>query len=115
MLEATPSLSPKALERIRRFRSAVRTIALYRAKQAVREDIRAQGLKLGEFSARDIAIRAEAILAERGNELLAAATRDVATFPEFARFDIGANLSSVAQTQNTLNSMGSAVQQSGAK
>ncbi len=72
-----------------RFRSAVRTIALYRAKQAVRDQIRATGEKLAQFSARDITLRAEAFLAQHMEELITAAAREVATFPEFARFDIG--------------------------
>ncbi len=64
-----------------RFRSAVRTIALYRAKQAVRAELRAKGLKLAEFSARDITLRAEVYMAQHMEELLTAAARDVATFP----------------------------------
>ena len=62
MLEATVSLSPKALERIRKHRAAVRTLAMYRAKQAVKEDIRARGLKIAQFSAKEIAVLAEAEL-----------------------------------------------------
>jgi hypothetical protein len=89
---ATRSLSPKrAAERMQRFRSAVRTIALLRAKKAVQAQIRAKGERLSEYSCRDISLLAEAHLTQHLDELVARATLVVATFPEFSPF-VCANL-----------------------
>jgi hypothetical protein len=82
---ATRSLSPKrAAERMQRFRSAVMTIAHYRAKQAVKVQIRARGQKIAEYSCRDIALLAEAELERNREQIIAKAVADVATFPSLA-------------------------------
>lgn len=63
-------------------------LAMQRAKRAVQADIRAQGLKIAQFTARQIAEQAEAYMAQHKEELIAKAIADVATFPEFAGFDV---------------------------
>jgi hypothetical protein len=117
MAKAMRSLSPKrAAERMQRFNSAVRTIALYRAKKAVQAQIRARGERIADYSCREMSMMAEAHFARHRDELINKAAADVATFPEFSRYRVEcAELSTDAQTQNTLNSMGSTVQMSGAK
>jgi hypothetical protein len=115
MAKATRSLSPKrAAERMQRFQSAVRTIALFRAKKAVQAQIRARGERISDYSCREMSVMAEAELARNREELINKAVQVVASFPEFSRYGC-ANLPTNAQTQNTLNSMGSTVQMSGAK
>jgi hypothetical protein len=110
MAQANASLSPKRqAEREQRFRCAVRTIALMRAKQAVKAQWRADGLKVSHFSAREIALQAEAYIAQHREELIARAATDVARFPEFA------NIVTTAQSQSGPQSITSAVQMSGAK
>ena len=97
MAKATRSLSPKrAAERMQRFHSAVRIIAMLQAKRAVKEEIRAKGQKIAEFSCREISERADAFFAQHREELMAKATAIVRTFPEsaepkFNHFD-GANI-----------------------
>lgn len=86
---ARQSLSPKrAAERMRQYRAAVITIARYRARRRVQEQIRAKGLKVAHFSAREITEQAEAYLAKHREELITKATADCLTFPEFAGLDI---------------------------
>jgi hypothetical protein len=54
MAEAKPSLSPKALERMRRHRHAVMVLAMQQAKRLAQRQLQAQGLKLAHFSAKEI-------------------------------------------------------------
>jgi hypothetical protein len=62
MAEAKESLSSKrALERMRRHRHAVIVLAMQRAKKSVLAQLRAQGLKPQQFSAREISLLADAI------------------------------------------------------
>jgi DNA invertase Pin-like site-specific DNA recombinase len=97
MAKATRSLSPKrAAERMQRFHSAVRIIAMLQAKRAVKEEIRAKGQKIAEFSCREISERADAFFAQHREELMAKATAIVRTFPEFAGCS---ELSTNAQSQ----------------
>ena len=114
MAEAAVSLSPKALDRIRRHRHAIMTFARMRAKKAVVEQLRAQGLKPQYYSARDIALLTEDYMAQHRAKLIADAEQAIETWREFARWRC-AELSSDAQTQNARNSMGSTLQISGAK
>jgi hypothetical protein len=80
MAEAMPSLSSKrAAERMRRLRSAVICLALHRAKTAVLAELRAQGLKVWEFTACEIKLRAEAYLISHHRELISKAAADIAT------------------------------------
>ena len=53
----------QAEEKARLARAAVRVLAQLAAKNAVKHQIRAQGLKLWDFTAKDITRRAEAWLA----------------------------------------------------
>ena len=68
-----------------RFELAVTALALYRAKTAVIAQIRADGLKLGQFSSREINEKREAYFAAHMEELTTKALVDVWRFPEFAR------------------------------
>jgi hypothetical protein len=89
---AARGLSPKRLaERMQRFNSAVRTIALYRAKKAVQAQIRARGQRLSDYSCREISVMAEAYLNQHKEELINKAAADVASWPEFNRY-VCANL-----------------------
>jgi hypothetical protein len=112
---ATRSLSPKrAAERLQRFNSAVRTLALYRAKKAVQAQIRARGQRISDYSCRDISLLASVELERNREELINKATAVVATFPEFSRYGC-ANLETPAQSQSQPKSTTSTVQMSGAK
>ncbi len=73
MAEAAPSLSPKTLEKIRRHHHAVVVLAGREAKKAVVAQLRAQGLKPQQFTAREIALLAEDYLAQHRAELIAEA------------------------------------------
>ncbi len=53
--------------------AATMTLALQRAKRAVQAQLRAQGLKLAQFSAQEITLLAEAHLAQHRDELMAEA------------------------------------------
>jgi integrase len=86
---ASTSLSPKrATERMQRFQSAVRTIALFKAKKAVQAQIRARGQRVSDYSCRDISLMAAVELERDREELINKATANVLTFPEFAGLDI---------------------------
>jgi len=76
---------PKPLDPIR-FHCAVRTLALHRAKTAVIAQIRADGLKLGQFSNREIDEKREAYFAAHMEELINQAIEDVWRMPSFARY-----------------------------
>ena len=75
---------PKPLDP-QRFERAVKGLALYRARTAVVAQIRADGLKLGQFSCREINEKREAYFAAHMEELINQALVDVWKFPEFAR------------------------------
>jgi hypothetical protein len=70
---------------MRRLRSAVICLAPHRAKTAVIEDIRAQGLKVWDFTACEIKQRAEAYLVSHRQELISKAAQDISSWPEFAK------------------------------
>jgi hypothetical protein len=115
MAKATRSLSPKrAAERMQRFNSAVRTIALYRAKKAVQAQIRARGGRISDYSCRDMSTMANDHFAQHRDELIARATEVVATFPEFSPL-VCAYVVTSAQSQSGPKSITSTVQMSGAK
>lgn len=87
MAQATRRLSPKrALERMQGHRHAVIVLALQRAKRSVQADIRAKGLRLCEFSAKEITLLAEAELERNRTRLIAEAEEAIATWPGFARW-----------------------------
>ena len=75
---ATPSLSPKlTLEIARRQHHAVSVLAIQRAKRSVQRQLQAQGLKLAQFSAKDITLLAEGYLAQHRHELIVEAMTTV--------------------------------------
>jgi hypothetical protein len=84
---ATRSLSPKrTLERMRQHRQCVIVLARQSARKAIKAQLRAEGLKLSQFSAKDISIRAEAWFDVHRQELRAEAEHAIATWPGFARW-----------------------------
>jgi hypothetical protein len=93
------------------FRHAVLALARLRARQRVKDQIRAKGLKPQHYSARQIADLADEYVKGHLEELVTRATVDVAAWPEFA----GANLETNAPTQTPPSSTASALQMSGAK
>jgi hypothetical protein len=97
-----------------RFNSAVRTIALYRAKKTVQAQIRARGQRISDYSCRDISLLANEHFAQHKEELINIAAQVVATFPEFSRYGC-ANLVTNAQNQSRPKSTTSAVQNSCSK
>ena len=106
MAEGNSSLSPKrAAERMRQHRYAVFVLAMQRAKKSVLAQLRAQGLKPAQFSAREINLMAKAELERNRARLVAEAEEIVATSPRFARW----------RCENAPKSMSSAVQNSGAQ
>ena len=87
MAKAARSLSPKQiLERIQRHRSAVAVLAMQSARREVKAQIRAQGLKVAHYSAKEISILAEAHLAQHREQLRAEAEHAINTWPGFARW-----------------------------
>jgi len=115
---ATRSLSPKrTLEKIRQHRQCVIVLAHQSAKKAIKAQLRAEGLKLSQFSAKDISIRADAYFDVHRERLIAEAEQIVATSPYFERWRLPdcANIETNAQTQTQPISTTSAVQISGAK
>ena len=84
---ATRSLSAKQVqERLQRHRSAVAVLAMQSARREVKAQIRAQGLKVAHYSAKEISILAEAHLAQHREQLRAEAEHAIATWPGFARW-----------------------------
>ena len=84
---ATRSLSPKrTAERIQRHRHAVLVLAHQSARKAIKAQLRAEGLKLSQFSAKDISIRADAYFDVHRERLIAEAGQIIATSPYFARW-----------------------------
>jgi hypothetical protein len=84
MAEATRSLSPKrAAERLRKLRSAIRTMVLYKAKKTVKLRLQSEGLKVSHYSAKEIVELAEQYIAKHLEELVNEATASVCAWPEF--------------------------------
>src|SRR5262249_30469902 len=102
-------------------RSAVLcTLARQRAVNAVKEQLRAQGLKLAQFSSRDIHIWADAFLEAHRRELIEQAMEMVSKSQGLRKLyereqRHRAKLESDAQTQKRPISTTSAVQMSGAQ
>ena len=114
---ATRSLSAKQVqERLQRHRSAVAVLAMQSARREVKAQIRAQGLKVAHYSAKEISILAEAHLAQHREQLRAEAEHAINTWPGFARWRLpSANITSDAQKEKQPISTTSTVQMSGAK
>ena len=115
MAEATRSLSSKrAIERIRRHRHAVIELAMQTAKKSVLAQLRAQGLKVADFSARELRVLADAEFERNRARLLAEAEVAIATWPGFAYWRC-AELSNNAQPATPCSTGEISVQKSGAK
>ena len=67
-----------------RFERAVMSLALCEAKWAVRSQILADGLKLGQFTCAELNAKREAYFASHMEELIASALVDVWRLPSFA-------------------------------
>ena len=76
---------PKPLDP-QRFQCAVRCLAMYSAKQRVKEQIRARGEKVSQFSCREITALGEEYFEEHCEALISQALRDVWKLPSFARY-----------------------------
>jgi hypothetical protein len=84
---ATQSLSPNRIaQKLREHRHAVIVLAHQSARKAIKAQLRAEGLKLSQFSAKDISIRAEAWFDVHRQELIAEAEHAIATWPGFERW-----------------------------
>ena len=75
---------PKPLDP-QRFERAVISVALCRAKYRVLDQIRADGLKVSQFTCREINDRRQAYFAANMEELVTRAIADVWRMPMFAR------------------------------
>ena len=115
MAKAARSLSPKQIrERMQQHRTAVAVLARQSARRVIKAQIKAAGLKVSQFTARDISIRADVWFDAHRVELIAEAEHTIATSPYFARWRC-AELESDAQKQTQPISTTSAVQILGAK
>jgi hypothetical protein len=96
---ANPILSPKRVaERVHRYRAAVITLALQRAKRVIEFELRAKGLKVAHYSRRELLLLAEDYFNQHRAELIANAEEVIATSPDFARLRLPvAKLSRYAQ------------------
>ena len=114
---ANRSLSPKQiLERTQQHRSAVISLARYKAKKAVEAQIRALGKRPITYSPAQLKALAQAEFELNRISLMAAAEKTIATSSLFARWRLpSANLTTNAQKENEVKSTSSAVQNSGAK
>ena len=98
---------------MQRFRSAVIIISKMRARQAIKDQIRARGDKVSNHSHRDICVMADDWLAQHKDEIIPKAVADCLTFPEFSPWR--SELESYAQIQKPQISTTSTLQISGAK
>ena len=92
-------------------------LARQSARKAIKAQLKAEGLKLSQFSAKDISIRADAYFDVHRERLIAEAEQIVATSPYFARWRLPdcANIETDAQKTKPPISTTSALQISGAK
>jgi hypothetical protein len=82
---ATRSLSPHQItQRLLKHRLAVVTLARQAALKVVKHRLRADGLKLHDFSAKDTPVLADKYLAEHRARLVAEAEQKIETWPGFA-------------------------------
>jgi hypothetical protein len=99
MAGANRTLSPKrAAERMRQHRHAVMVLA--KQSKAIKAQLRAQGVKLSEVSAKDINIQVDTYFDVYRERLIAEAEHTIETWPGFARWCVGTNISSDAQLTN---------------
>ena len=115
---ATRSLSPnRIVQKLREHRQCVIVLARQSARKAIKAQLRAEGLKLSQFSAKDISIRAEAYFDVHRERLIAEAEQIVATSPYFARWRLPdcSNIETDAQKTSQPISTTSPLQILGAK
>jgi hypothetical protein len=116
MAQAKRSLSPKrAAERMRQHRHAVMVLAMQSAKRTVKAHIRAQGLKISQFTCCEISRLADAELERNRAQLIAEAEHTIETWLGFARYRVSANITTNAQKHSEPISTTSALQIFGAK
>jgi len=107
---AARSLSPdRVAQKLREHGTAVAVLARQSARRAINAQLKAEGLKVSQFTAKDISIRADAWFDAHRAELIAEVEQVITTSPLFAYLRIN------AQTQNEPISTTSALQISGAK
>src|SRR5262249_29209478 len=94
--------------------TAIMTLARQGAKRAVLAQLRAQGLRLGEFSAREIALKTDDYFAANIEPLINEAVEVITTSPHFARWRC-AKLTTDAQEPKALFAKAFAVQNSCSK
>jgi hypothetical protein len=75
-----------AIDRLAQHRHAVITLARRSAKNAVKRQLQAQGVRLHDVTAKDIAIWAESWFDAHRDELIAEAKNVIATSPLFVRW-----------------------------
>jgi hypothetical protein len=96
-------------------------LARFRARQALKDQLRKQGLKVSHYAARDITAMAREYLSEHRSELLPPAIETIERWTlagklgKRARRALCAELSNDAQATEPSNSTTSTVQISGAK
>ncbi len=97
-----------------RTRTAIMVLARQRAKNAVIAQLRAKGLKFGQFSAREVSELADDYFAQHRERLINDAAQVIATSPLFARWRCAEVINSV-QTEDPCNYSEIPVQKSGAE
>ena len=76
-------MTKREIEKLRRYRCAVITLAQQSAKRAIKRQFQAQGVRLGDLTAKQIAIWAHAWFESHSVELIAEAEHVIATSPYF--------------------------------
>jgi hypothetical protein len=90
----------RELAKRRAYHTAIRVLALHASRKAIKEQLRARGLKISAFTARELAEWAELYFRANIAQLSHDAQRCVDAFPEFVRWRASAKLLTNAQTQN---------------
>jgi len=104
-----------------RITTAANVLAQLRARQAVKDQLRKQGLKVSHYAARDITVMACEYLSQHRSELLPPAIETIerwtlaGEFGKRAQRALRAKLRTNAQTQEPAKSTTSTVQMLGAK
>jgi hypothetical protein len=113
---AARTLSPKQIaERERQHRFAVISLARYKAKRRVQEQLRAQGRRVSLIKPAEIATLAQAGFELNRISLMAAAEQTVNTSPLFKRYRLDANIKHFAQQPKACSDTTISVHKLGAK
>ena len=89
-------------DRLAQHRQAVITLAHQSSKRAIKRQLRAQGIRINDVSAREIAIWAEFWFTMHRHELIAEAEHVIATSPYFERWRLPVSQSDSAQTSTEI-------------